>query len=814
MSDPSPPTGPLDDASAAARWRRVKSIFQAALDLPPDARAAHLDTACGDDPSLRREVEQMLDADARGDAFLAGPPAAGLADGDDDDASELAGPAPGTVIGAYRLVERIGSGGMGTVWFAERADGAFEQRVAIKLIKRGMDSEEILRRFRTERQVLARLEHPNIARLLDGGATADGAPYLVMEHVDGVPIDEYCDARRLSLGDRLRLFRTVCDAVQHAHRTLVVHRDLKPGNVLVSDGEQGPTVKLLDFGIAKVLGGDGDGAADVTAPGLRLMTPRYASPEQVRGEPVATTTDVYSLGVILYEVLTGRRPYPLTGRSRDEYEDAVCRTMPPRPSTAIAASVEPARDDSSTADRIADRRRTDAGRLARRLRGDLDVILLTAPRKEPERRYATVDQLSDDLGRYLDGRPVLARPDTVRYRVGKFGRRNPALAFGGVAILAISVAAAVVSSVYAYRAVQAERRAADEADAARRQTAVAESINDFLQRILAQADPVKNPEARDVTLHEAVEQAGAIVDESFSGQPDVEGAVRYTLGVIDMNLGRMDRSREQLERSWSLLRTAHGETDRATMLARAQHGLALIRLGRLDDAAAVLGPALELVPSLPADEWEVATQLDNQMGLVHLQRGDGAAAEPLLRRAIATATRGAGPEHYEVLTSRHNLGGALMMQGRLDDAIEIEEDVLALRRRVRGAVHPDVAESLNTLAFYSMRAERYEDALPIREEALALRRTLYAGDHPLVAKELHNMAFLLNRMERAAEALPLELEAIAMWERTLGPRHPDVIRAYTVLATIHDALGQADEAAAARRVHDERRGQAGTPADG
>jgi predicted Ser/Thr protein kinase len=390
------------------RWHRVEDLFHRAADLAPTERAAFLSTACGGDQGLREEVESLLAADIDPEAVLeaAVAEAAGQLRAETEDGAVLIGQR----IGPYLIVNLVGKGGMGTVYRAVR-EGEFRMEVALKLLKRGTDTDASLRQFRKERQILAALQHPNIARLLDGGATEDGLPYFAMEYVDGSPLLEY--ARPLSIRQRLELFRSVCAAVQYAHQNLIVHRDLKPGNILVTaDG----TPKLLDFGIAKLVDPESMGHdRTLTAAGGRRMTPDYASPEQVRGEPVTTATDVYSLGVILYELLTGERPYHLDTRSPEAIERAICSEEPRKPST-----------------------------WNRQLDPDLDNIVLMTLRKEPQRRYVSVEQLSDDVQRCLEGRPVRARKDTARYRAVKFVNRNK-LGTIAAALAVLGIAAGVVA---------------------------------------------------------------------------------------------------------------------------------------------------------------------------------------------------------------------------------------------------------------------------------------------------------------------------------------------------------------------------------
>jgi tetratricopeptide (TPR) repeat protein len=414
------------------RWLRLQELFHQALSLDPDQRASLLDRECADDPELRAQVERLLSANDRAGGFIDTPAVASPGVAPDDEQSQV-----GRHIGAYRLGRALGRGGMGAVYLAERIDGAFEQRVAIKLIKRGMDTDQVLARFRAERQILAALDHPNIARLLDGGTTNDGLPFFAMEYIEGRPIDAFVEAGRLGVEERLRLFLQVCDAVSYAHGQGVIHRDIKPLNTLVTAAG---VPKLLDFGIAKVLH-DAPEEITATVTGLRLLTPDYASPEQIEGSRATTASDVYSLGVVLYELLTGRSPYRVSSRSPQEIATAVSTVEPDRPSAAVTQPAEGARirrTGPATGPQASDA--ANIRQLSRRLRGDLDTIALMALRKEPARRYASVAGLADDIRRHLEGRPIVARADDATYRVGKFVRRNRAI----LVTTALAVVAAVV----------------------------------------------------------------------------------------------------------------------------------------------------------------------------------------------------------------------------------------------------------------------------------------------------------------------------------------------------------------------------------
>ena len=414
-------------------WRRVREILEQALELTPDRRPVYLEKVCAGNLVLRREVEALIAADEQaGPAFMAGSAAeAASVMIVAEDAASLAG----TRIGPYQIVEEIGHGGMGTVYRAVRADDQYRKQVAIKVVRGGLGDEFRVHRFRSERQILANLDHANIARLLDGGETEDGRPYVVMEYVEGLPIDEYCDQTKLTIPERLKLFRTVCSAVAYAHQHLVIHRDIKPANILVTkEGE----AKLLDFGIAKILDPEETGV-EQTVTVMRLMTPEYASPEQVRGLAITTASDVYSLGVVLYGLLTGRRPYGRASRVPHDIVQAVIETEPEKPSASVT------RAETVTAQAVSHPREEVPEKLQRLLRGDLDNIVLKALRKEPERRYASVEQFSEDIRRHLEGLPVIARPDTFFYRSGKFVNRHKTGVAAAITVLLTLIVGLVVT---------------------------------------------------------------------------------------------------------------------------------------------------------------------------------------------------------------------------------------------------------------------------------------------------------------------------------------------------------------------------------
>jgi non-specific serine/threonine protein kinase/serine/threonine-protein kinase len=476
------------------RWARVKELFDAAVDLDASQRAAFLEKECGDDEALRHEVESLLKSDEQTGGFIEQPAFAIPGDLFPDDTEE---PLAGRQFGAYEVIREIGRGGLGAVYLAARSDDEYRKQVAIKVIRRGLDTDDIIRRFRTERQILAQLDHPNIARLIDGGTTDDGLPYFVMDYVDGQTINAYCDAKALSTPERLGLFRKACAAVTYAHQNLVIHRDLKPSNILVTqEGEP----KLLDFGIAKLLS-SGDELFTETTPTLRVMTPEYASPEQIKGEKIATTSDVYSLGVLLYELLTGRRPYRLKTRAPEEIARAITEQEPERPSTAIT------RDDGNSKSET---------RNPKSLRGDLDNIVLMAMRKEPARRYSSVGQFSEDIRRHLEALPVIARKDTWRYRSEKFIKRNR-VGVAAATLLVLSLLAGIVATAWqAQRATDQARIAAQQRDRAeRRFSDVRRLSNALLFEIAPKIERLEGAtEARQALLTQSLKYLDSLAQES------------------------------------------------------------------------------------------------------------------------------------------------------------------------------------------------------------------------------------------------------------------------------------------------------------
>ena len=737
----------VEPASGPARWRLIQDLFHAAADLPASEQHAFLESRTEGDPTLVAEVEALLVEDRTPGSFLDRSLP--------EVANHLLGPDSPGRVGPYRVLRLLGEGGMGVVYLVEREDVG--GRAALKLLRDGWVSPSRRARFLTEQRTLAQLDHPAIAQLHDAGALPDGTPWFAMEYVEGVPLTEYCRARSCSLAERLRLFRAVCEAVQHAHRHAVIHRDLKPSIILVKpDG----AVKLLDFGIAKHLDPTGP-ATDPTRTGLRLMTPAYAAPEQVEGGRLGVQTDVYALGVLLFELLAGRLPFELTGLQPHEAARRVLEQEPPRPSQVAGRPVQASR-----------------GAWA-----DLDVLCLTAMQRDPARRYPSVEALIRDLDHHLAGEPLDARPDSLAYRAGKLLRRNAR------SVLVASAVGLAVLGVTAYAAVRLARaRDAVAAEAARTQR-----IQQFMLQLFEGGTGEVGPSS-DVKVVDLVDR-GVREAQSLEAEPAVEAELLQTLGGIAQNLGRLDQAGALLARALELRRTAFGpdHPDVArSLVASAQLSSARGDYGEAEKQTRE-GLAI-LRRHLSRNDPEVARAV-SALGRILENAGRYPDAIRELEEAVRLQTGRPGLEG-DLSASLTELANCHFYVGQYAEADALNQKVLALDRRLYGPRHPHIADDLINLGAVQFEGGHYAEAERWNREALEIMTAWYGPDHPETASAQTILARSLLRLERRDEARVLLTSALATQERVYGPVHPRVASTLNELGIVARDQGRLADASA------------------
>jgi serine/threonine protein kinase/tetratricopeptide (TPR) repeat protein len=752
----------------------MAEVLAEVLRRPEAEREAYIAEACTD-AAAADDVRSLLAAVISAGAFLEGPTEGG--------APAIAASAslrepPGALIGPYKVLQFLGEGGFGSVYMAEQ-QAPVVRRVALKIVKPGMDTGQVIARFEAERQALSMMDHPNIARVLDAGATPAGRPYFAMELVRGTPITAYCDSANLTTAERLAIFIPVCRAVQHAHTKGIIHRDLKPGNVLVTLHDGVPVPKVIDFGIAKATLGRLTERTLFTDYRQLIGTPEYMSPEQAEmsGLDVDTRSDVYSLGVLLYELLTGSTPFDprqLRSAAFAEMQRIIREVEPPRPSTRLStlADALPA---------VAACRRTEPGRLGAIVRGDLDWIVMKALEKDRRRRYDTAADLGADVQRHLDREPVVAAPPGRTYRARKFVRRHrgPVVAGGLIACALIAGLAGTTAGLLRARAAGAEVRAQRDAavrarDAADRERMNAEAVARFMRTALRFSDPEQGGSG-DARVSEAMLGAlRALEAGEFRNQPEIDAGLRLTISNILNDNARSAEALPVAQRALETLRDLHPGDGPET--AKATNNLAnvLKSLGRYDQAEPLYRDALAMRRRLNGgDHAEVAESLNNLAGLFNA-RGRHADAEPLYREALAMRTRLFEGDHEDTQQSLNNLAYTLHELGRPREAEPVYRQSLAMARRLHAGDHPAVARALNNLADVLLDEGNAEDARRMLEEALAMERRLYPADHPRVAESLSNLGATLAAMGHPDRAETLLREALAIDQRLYPGDHPEV----------------------------------------
>ena len=753
------------EAMSPARWQQIDAVLDAALDLPPDERAAYLDAHTADDRALRDEVEALLASFDKTEGILDQP--AALAE------SVLPLPTPSSLegqhVGAYRVLRQIAQGGMGMVYLAERED--VQKKVALKLVRDGLASPEHVQRFLFERRLLARLEHVNIARLLDAGVTEHGTPYFAMEYVEGEPIDVYCDTRRLSINERLRLFQTVCRVVQYAHQNLVVHRDLKPSNILVT--EEGD-VRLLDFGIAKLLEADASDPAEeafLTRTGMRLMTPAYASPEQLRGDPVTTASDIYSLGVLLYELLAGQRPYEET----DSHALERAHTHAPRkPSTAITDTARRTGDTTT----VTQARATTLDKLHRRLSGDLDTICLKALRTEPERRYQSAEQFLEDIRRHLDGLPVTARNDTMGYRLQKFVQRNR-LGVAAAAAVVLALLGGIIATTW-------------QAQIARTERDRAEQVASILPEVFWGLEPGELQNTA-VTPEQMLDRGIEQVETRLADQPEIQARILTMATDLYMRLAAYPKAEAAARQALSIRRDLYGEEHENVAASMAMLAQSLDKQGRYDESEPLHRDALAMHRKfLGSEHLDVATSL-HSYAMWHNEQGQYETSEVLYREALAIR-RKLRADPRDIAFTQTNLAVDLFYQDKYDEAVRHTREALALRREHLGNDHPDVAHSLHTLASILQGKGDLDEIESLFREALAIHRKSHGSTHPAVGYTLNALALVLEENAKYDEAFTILEEALTIFKQVHGEEGPWISTVIHNLALVE--AGRSDYAAA------------------
>jgi serine/threonine protein kinase/tetratricopeptide (TPR) repeat protein len=752
--------------------QREVAIFDAALQLPPGEREAYLQQTCGGGLELLQRIRSLLNASERQTDLLA--PASTVA------ASPAPSEKPGDRIGPYKLLQLIGEGGCGVVYMAEQ-DKPIHRRVALKIIKLGMDTRQVIARFEAERQALALMDHPNIAKVHDAGATATGRPYFVMELVRGVKITDYCDEKKLPTRQRLELFIQVCQAVQHAHQKGIIHRDLKPSNILVTVNDGVAVAKVIDFGIAKAT--TGERLTDktlFTAFEQFIGTPAYMSPEQaeITSVDIDTRSDIYSLGVLLYELLTGQTPFDakeLLQAGLDEMRRTLREKEPARPSTRLSTL---AAEELTTA---ASRRGLDAPKLVGLLRGDLDWIVMKCLEKDRARRYETANGLATDIQRHLSKEPVVARPPSKLYRFQKMALRNKAT-FAAAGAITVALVLGLIFSIYGLgnaeqqrrKAQASEKKAQDEASKSRQ---VAQVLNDMLKSVALGRDTT--------TLREILGKTGERVDTSLTNQPEVEAELRYTLGEIYFELRDWDKAESMHRQALKLRRTSLGDAHPATALSMSHLGRILLAERRWADAETILREALRMQRGATNHQsTDIVFSLNElSVAMGNLGGARPAEAERMLREALPLQRSVLGQDSPEVAATLDHLLQGLNVEGKLEEAESIGREALALRRK-----HPEdplaLANSLMLFGYTLTLQHRGAEAEPLYREAVSIQRKVFGNEHPAVATYLWYFGWNLLNQDKLTEAEGPLTEALEMRRKLLGPDHLDVANSLCLLGDL------------------------------
>ena len=762
--------------TTSEQWRKIGELFDALVELDAGERNRRLQALRQQDPELAREVATLLAADDNSHPLLDGDAADAVPDLAGDDVNHADN---GGVIGPYRLLRVLGEGGMGVVWLAERTDGTYEQQVALKLLKRGMDSQVILRRFLQERRILARLHHPNIVHLLDGGMSADGRPYYVMDFVEGDSITVHAQQQRLSMAARVELVAKLADAVAHAHTHLIVHRDLKPSNVLVDPrGEP----RVLDFGIAKLI--EESGNQTMTRTGMRVLSPAYAAPEQILGGVIGTATDVYAMGLLLCELLVGVLPHKRSSvparLSQDASEEAV------RVST-LAGRLQPEQVRELYGDAI------DPARLARRIGGDLDIIMATALQVDPARRYATASALARDLRQWLAGRPISARPDSGWYRMRRFVQRHRLGVAAGVLVL-LSLLGGLGAALWQANVARDEARRADSERAkAELQLARAQKVKDFLLTLFREQDPFSRAKAQGRKPSEMIAEGVKQVDASMGADPGLQAELRRDLGEIQLSMGDRAAAVVTLKHAWEQQIQLSGEGSAASAAALALYASALLQSGDAKQAEPLLRGALDRLRATLGPDHLRTVDAEIALARLKLMGSQDDEALKLLQHGIDVYSNVYGPDAIELVPRLTALSGQYVEMSRFEESNELSRRALRIIEQHNGPDHVLAIVPHAQIADALRYQQKYAEALPEMDAAVRIARSQLPTGHPVIAGVLIRYGDLLRRMQRYDEAEQVFAEGVATLEGSISGEYAQMLEVYGTLASERGEYALASE---------------------
>lgn len=736
------------------QWDDIQDLYHQCIELSLDEQRIFLDNLKEKKPQIAPELKKLLDAHHMSGRFL------------EDEIMEEEFISEGDRVGPWRIIREIGRGGMSSVFLATRADGQFQREVAIKFLHGLIPGQSMHKRLQHEQKILARLQHKNIAQLFDAGLTDEGRPYFILEYIQGKTITDWCSEKHLSFEDRLQLFVQVCEAVQFAHQRLIVHRDLKPNNILVDNHG---TVKLLDFGIAKILEDEPQDGAPVTKTGFFLMTPEYASPEQVHGDAITTATDVHALGLILYELLTGRLPYDVSDKTPIEIGSIISETTPAKPSS-IVSKIPP---ESMQLGNI------NKAQHKRRLRGDLDTIVLKSIRKEPERRYGSADQLLQDIRHYQKNEPISARPESAGYLTKKFIQRNLTIVFA-LSVIGIILVGTAIFSLNQARIAEIERQKT-------------EQVNAFLQEMLASPNPYQD--GLEVKVVDILDRTADRINIELSNQPAVEASVRHTLGVTYRELGDIDKADFQLSQSLALMNTLYNPPNAEMSEVQVEMAKTEQMQGNYQTADSLLNLALTADLELFGRESTTIAARLGDLGSLQWEMGNFDVAEALLRESLELEQKLRSPNHEQIASSMGNLATLLSDQGYDDEAIELyREELKIYRANYEDDRHPAIPQVISHIGIILDDQEKYEEALADHQKALELFRELKGEDHPDVVYAMNNLASVMTKMGNVEEALAMQIDAAALYRNIFGPDHPNLGIQYNNIAFTKRNMGDLEGA--------------------